>query len=157
MPESYPPAPSAEQLERRRVSSARVFYMSAVALALSIFLPWVTVLGFVSVHLSGVEVVYLLAFTAVYTGLGYLVQQRRVTGALLGAAWAVNSWMILNVIVIFDEFGHGAGLVTPGAGVYVASLGVIAGIFATVQLQRSRRHPGGTGPEAARLPVEGGH
>jgi hypothetical protein len=156
MPDSYPPAPSAEQLERRRVSSVRVFYAAAVALALSIFLPWVTVLGFVSVHLSGGGVVYLLAFTAVYAGEGYLVQQRRVTGTLMTAAWAVDAWMILNVVGLFHELGKGAGLVTPAAGVYVASVGVIAGIFATVQLQRSRRHPGGAGPGAARLPVERG-
>jgi hypothetical protein len=69
MPESYPTAP-AERLERRRVSSVRMFYAAAVALALSIFLPWVTVLGVVNVRLSGFEVAYLLAFTTVYSGEG---------------------------------------------------------------------------------------
>lgn len=156
MPGSSPTAPSAAQLERRRASSVRMFYGAAVALALSIFLPWVVVLDVVSVHLTGFEVVYLLAFSAVYAREGYLVQQRRVTGTLMTAAWVVNGWMIVNVFAIFEEFGKGDGLVTPGAGVYVASIGIIAAIVATVQVQRSRRRPGTTGPESVPVPLEDG-
>lgn len=159
MPGSDPTPPPAEQSDRRHVSSYRIFYAAAGALALSMFLPWVTVLGFVSIHLSGFEVVYLLAFTAVYAGEGYFVQTGRVTSTLMTAAWVVNAWMVLNVIVIFSEFGKGDGLVTPGAGVYVASLGVIAAIVATVQLHRSRirsRAPE-AGPDGVRMPLEDGH
>ena len=80
MPGSYPSVPPGDQLERRRVLSVRIFYGAAIALALSIFLPWVTVLGVVSVHLSGFEVVYLLAFASVYAREGYLVLNRNRRG-----------------------------------------------------------------------------
>jgi hypothetical protein len=150
---SYLSGPPAPERERRRASSVRIFYGAAIALALSLFLPWVSVLGLVSVHLSGFEVVYLLAFAAVYAGAAYLVQHDRVTSTFMIAAWVVNAWMIVNVFVIFDEFGKGGGLVTPGAGVYVASIGVLAAIVATFQLHRSRKHAGAGTHDAAAVPV----
>lgn len=47
--------------------------------------------------------------------------------------------MLINVIVIFNCLGQSNGLVTPGSGVYVASIGMLAGILANVQLHRPQR------------------
>jgi hypothetical protein len=130
--------PSPEQLDRRRVASARMFCASAVALVLSLFLPWATVLAVVSVHPSGGQVVYLLAFAAIYAGACHKVYRRRVTRTFMIAAWVVNAWMVVNVLAIFNALGKGDGLVSPGAGLYIASLGALSGIAATIELHRSR-------------------
>jgi hypothetical protein len=130
-----------EQLDRRRVTTARLFCASAVALALSLFLPWATVLAVASVEPSGGQVVYLLAFAGIYAGGAYLVHKQRVTRRFMIAAWIVNAWMVFNVVAIFDALGKGDGLVRPGAGLYIASLGVLSAIAATIQLHRSRLQP----------------
>jgi hypothetical protein len=143
--------PSAEQLDRRRVTSARLFCASAVALALSLFLPWATVLAVASVGPRGGQVVYLLAFAGIYAGGAYLVHKQRVTRGFMIAAWIVNAWMVFNVVAIFDALGKADGLVRPGAGLYIASLGVLSAIAATIQLHRSRLQPSGGGPDEAVL------
>jgi hypothetical protein len=127
------------ELKRRRIKISRTFYGAAAALAISIFLPWATVLGVVDVHLSGGDVVYLLAFAAVYAVEGYLVHHDRVTRTMLIGAWVVNAWMSINVFAIFSALGNAGGAASPALGTYAASLGVLAAIVATVQLQRSRR------------------
>jgi hypothetical protein len=141
--------PSREQLDRRRVVSARMFCASAVALVLSLFLPWATILAVASVQPTGGQVVYLLAFAGIYAGGAYLVHKQRVTRGFMIVAWIVNAWMIVNVVAIFDALGNGDGLVRPGAGLYIASLGVLSAIAATIQLHRSRLHPSSDSPGEA--------
>ena len=143
--------PTREQLERRRVASTRIFCGAAIALVLSTFLPWASVLSIVSVHLSGGEVVYLLLFAGIYAGEARLVHNQRVTRSLMIGSWLVNAWMVVNLLVLFNALGQGEGLVSPGAGLYIASVGVIAAIVATVQLHRSRGHA------AASASTDGAH
>lgn len=144
--------PTPEQRERRRVVSARMFYGTAIALGASVFLPWASVLSLASVHPSGGAIVFLLVFTGLYAGTGYTVQTRRAGRALVVGAWVLNALLVINVFAVFNAVGQGDGMVSPAAGLYVATIGAVAAICGTVQLHRSRAHatadvsPTGAGP-----------
>lgn len=57
---------------------------------------------------------------------------------MLVGIWILNVLMAILVIFIFKELGGlSNSLVSPGVGVFVAGIGVIAGIVATVQLHRA--------------------
>jgi hypothetical protein len=134
-------APTREQLDRRRVASARMFCGAAGMLVLSIFLPWATVLSVYNVHLSGGASAYLFFLASIYAGEAYVVHTRRVTAMTTLASWLFGAWTVINVFAIFNSLGDGQGLITLGAGVYVASIGVLVAILATIQMHRSRSRP----------------
>jgi hypothetical protein len=131
-------APTREQLERRRVASARMFCGASAMLVLSVFLPWATVLSVYNVHVSGGASAYLFFLASIHAGEAYLVHTRRVTLMTTVASWLFGAWTLVNVFAIFKSLGEGQGLITPGAGVYVASIGVVVAIAATIQMHRSR-------------------
>lgn len=131
------PAPPSQHLGRRRELIAWIFGGAAIALVFSTFLPWASVLSVINLHISGGAVVYVLAFAAAYGAAGYLVYRDRVPRVFLIAAWVVNVWMIINIAVLFNALGNSQGAVSAGAGLYIACIGVIAGIVATVKLHRS--------------------
>jgi hypothetical protein len=147
-------APTPEQLERRRVASVRMFCGASAMLVVSIFLPWATVLSVYDVHLGGGASAYLLFLASIYAGEAYLVHTRRVTALVTLASWLFGAWTVINVFAIFKSLGNGQGLVTPGAGVYVASIGVVVAIVATIQMHRSRsRGVASVEDRSTRLPV----
>lgn len=134
-----PRAPATlEERERRRVVASRLFFGGGGALAISSFLPWVSVLTIAQVHLTGGDIVLVLGVAGLYAGAGYLVGQGRVTRALVNGVWVLNALMAILIILIFDGLGGlGNEIVSPGAGVFVAGIGVVVSVAATIQLHRS--------------------
>jgi predicted nucleic acid-binding Zn ribbon protein len=140
--------PSVEELERRRILSSRLFFGAGGLIAVSAVLPWVSVLGIISAHPSGGQILFIFLFAAACGGAGYLVRQRRATRTLLIGMWAVNALLGLIIIGFYSSLSEGEGIVGPAAGVFVAGIGVIVGIAATVQLHRSRAKPAIIDPPA---------
>lgn len=131
--------PSTPELARRRLLAIRLFFGAGGALVVSAALPWVNAGGLISVHLSGGGILYVLLFAAAYAGAGYRIRQRLENRTLLIGAWVVDAWMAINVIVLFATFGGQGDQtsgVSPSIGVFAAGAGVVAGIVATVHLQR---------------------
>jgi hypothetical protein len=118
--------------------SSRLFFGAGGLIAVSAFMPWVTALTIIQAHLTGGYILLVLVVGAAYGGAGYMVGQRRVTLTLLNGIWALNALTAFGVIVIFDVVGGlGNELVSPAAGVFIAGIGVITGVAATVQLHRA--------------------
>lgn len=124
--------------DRRRTTSAYLFYGSALSLILSTMCPWVTALG-ISGHVNGGGAVVLIVFAGIYARQAYRTRRNRVTRTLaFAAAWVVNTLMVLLMVGMFVILGRDStGLVSPGAGLYLAILATASAIFATVQLHRS--------------------
>jgi hypothetical protein len=138
----------------RSALSQRLFFAAAGALALSTILPWVTVSGEHS--LAGVMwntkptsggMLYLLLFAAAYAGAGRALRLQQDVRRWAIGTWVVNAWMAVNVIAISsslksqhveDPLGVVGFHSSAGAGVFVASLAVMAGIAGSVTLLRSR-------------------
>jgi hypothetical protein len=148
---------SQEELDRRRLISSRIFIGAGVALLISLFLPWVSVLGLVGVGLSGGYVILVLLLAGVLAGEGYLVHNNRVDRRLFIAAWVVNGVMILAVYLIFHALSPAAGIINPGSGLYVATVGVLVSVAATVQLHRSQIRPAVSAPPAGAQMSPDGH
>jgi hypothetical protein len=136
-----PPSASPDAVERGQVKAVRMLFGAAAALAISTLLPWASLGGLFSANLSAGGVLYLLLFAAAYGAAGYQLSQRRDDRRILTALWVVNSWMVINVILLFASFGGQADQtigVRPAVGVFVASAGVIVAVIGTLQLRRAR-------------------
>jgi hypothetical protein len=133
-------SPTGEVSARRRVTAYRAFYAACGAVAVSITLPWVSVAGIINASPSGGEIFWLLLFAAAYGYAGYRVKAERDTHAMLIGAWVLDAVLGFMVIAVFSAISNqGAGIATPGGGVFLAGIGVIAGIVGTVNLRRVRR------------------
>jgi hypothetical protein len=111
--------------------------------ALSAFLPWVSLLGVASVHLSGGALVLVLAAGAVLAYCGGRVLKDRTTRLLMIALWILAALDSLMVVFLFgaqrDITNSSEGLASPGVGLYVAIAGLIATVIGTTLLQTTRR------------------
>ncbi|TMC49303.1 MAG: hypothetical protein E6J20_18070 [Chloroflexi bacterium] len=162
-------APSAEVRDRRRIRASRFFIGAAVAIVLSAFLPWtqetIKVEGVaeatITHKLSDGGVVYLVAFAGLYGWLGYLANRQRAHRGLLIGAWVVSAWMVVNIILLFNavndvqkasqtgDSSTFSDTIAPSAGLLPALIGAIAGVVATILLQRSRVRSVSAGPAVA--------
>jgi hypothetical protein len=143
---------SATSTVESRVLASRLYFGAAGALAVSTFLPWWSMhadsdlasgLG-ISGKPSAGGMLYLLLFAAAYGFGGYAVQQRLQIRHLTPALWALNAWMLVNVLVIASGL-HDQNAATsaigvtmhPSLGVFVAVAAVAAGIAGSVVLRRA--------------------
>jgi hypothetical protein len=112
-----------------------------IAVALSAFLPWITVIGFVDVHLSGISIAIIFVLGGLLAYLGVRVLRDLASRAILIGLWVLAGIDVLTVIGLFyalDKIGS-SGEVAPGTGFYLALIGLIASIVGTVLLQLSTR------------------
>jgi hypothetical protein len=116
-----------------------MLYGSALALVISAFLPWATVLGAASGHLGLVGVAGLIVIAGIYVRAANVADKRQVTKALMIVTWVANTVMVLVLTALFYDFRHGntAGLVGPSVGLYIATFATLSALFATIQLHRS--------------------
>jgi hypothetical protein len=112
-----------------------------IGIAVSAFLPWVTVFGVFSVSLSGDEVLIVLIFGGASAFLGVRLLQDRANIATMIALWVLSAFDLLVSIGFFvslsrdrtDVVGH------PAIGFYAALLGLLATIAGTAVMQIGSR------------------
>jgi hypothetical protein len=117
----------------------RLFFAAAALLGVSVFLPWASVVGLVSLHLPARGIGVMLAFAGVYARIGRRVFVGRESRAAIAGAWVVNVLNCLGIAGVYMELGKTEGIVEPAIGVVVASLGALLAVAATVFLHRARK------------------
>jgi hypothetical protein len=147
---------STSQVDQRRISdsigaingyrrhSSRLFYTAGAALGISVFLPWASIAGIVSSHISGVGVAVMLLFAAAHATIGYRVQFGHNSRALCGGAWILNVVVGFVVFAVYYVLGKTEGIVEPTVGIFVASVGALVGIAATIMLHMTRSQHSGS-------------
>jgi hypothetical protein len=105
-----------------------------VAVMVSTLLPWVGALGIISANLDTGAAVYLAVVGLIYIALGLVALRGRRT-AIIVTLWVINAVMAISVLSMFGSFSvNGNDVISPGPGVYVSSLGVLAGLVGTIVL-----------------------
>jgi hypothetical protein len=148
-PGGQPWRPAAQQLSQfvvvtglSRVAGWLVLGGGA-ALVLSTLLPWFSVLGLVSGHLS---VQYVLAFLAVGVLLGYFgirTLRDQVTHAVMITLWVLAGIAAFATLILFatgQYVGNASyGAVSLSSGFYIGILGFLAAVAGTIVLQAARK------------------
>jgi len=129
---------SVGSIGKRRRNSSRLFFAAGAALGISVFLPWASIAGIVSSHMSGTGVAVMLLFAAAYGAIGSRAQSGHDSRALCAGAWSLNLVVGLVVFAVYHVLGKTEGIVAPAVGVFVASLGALVGIAATIMLHMTR-------------------
>ena len=118
---------------------------AGVAVALSAFLPWVSIEGEDASHPQGGSVMLLLVIAGFLAYFGTRVLQGRLSKALTVALWVVSAVDVVLSLAIFSAASklnnEGAGIVSvgPAVGFYVGIGGLLAGVVGTVLAQTVRR------------------
>jgi hypothetical protein len=123
-----------------------------VAVALSAFLPWVSIEGIGESHPAGGGVLLLLAIGGLLAYFGSRVLQNRVSKQLNIALWVLAGIDVLLTIALFAAESHattdGGGIISvaPAVGFYIGLSGLIASVVGTVLVQTVRRRSADTQP-----------
>jgi hypothetical protein len=118
---------------------------AGIAVALSAFLPWVSVDGLYSTHPSGGGVLLLLVIGGLLAFFGSRVLRGRLSRAITVALWAISAIDVVLSLALFGNLSQlnneSAGLasIQPSTGFYVALGGLVASVVGTVLAQTVRR------------------
>jgi hypothetical protein len=118
---------------------------AGLAVALSAFLPWVSVGGLYSTHPSGGGELLLLVIGGLLAFFGSRILQGRLSKAITIALWTISGIDVVLSLALFANLSHlnneGAGLVSvqPSTGFYVGLGGLVASVIGTVLAQTVRR------------------
>jgi hypothetical protein len=116
-----------------------------VAVALSAFLPWVSIEGIDERHPAGGGVLLLLAIGGSLAYFGGRVLQNRVSKKVNIALWVLAGIDVLLSVALFAAesrtSAEGAGIISvaPAIGFYLGVGGLIASVVGTVLVQTVRR------------------
>lgn len=115
------------------------------ALLLSAFLPWVSFLGIVGVHLPAAYFLAVGAVGALLAYFGIRALKDRVSHAIMKTLWVLAAIAAIVAVGVFVEGQNLAsqsyGTVSPASGFYVGLLGLVATVAGTILLQTTRRAP----------------
>jgi len=125
----------------RRKTAGWLVCGGGLAVLLSAFLPWVTVVGFVSSGIGASSIV----IAGLGGGLAYLASRvllertSRATTVLLWILAGLDVVIVLSLFAGLSNMGGADGLVQPAVGFYTALLGFIATLVGTIMLQVTPR------------------
>jgi hypothetical protein len=125
--------------DNHRRHAYRLFFAATAMLGISVFLPWASVAGIISTHMTAPGVVVVLALTGAYATIGHRVLNARDSRAAVVAAWVANVVTCLVIVAVYVALGKTEGIVEPAIGLLVASLGAMLAVGATVFLHRARK------------------
>ena len=106
-------------------------------IAISAFLPWATVIGFISAGLSGAEVLFVFALGVVVGVMGIRVLQDDDAIWVHAVLWLAAVLAVITAVVAIQQINSSDNmdLVGMGTGLYVFIAGGAAAIFGTASLQ----------------------
>jgi hypothetical protein len=110
-----------------------------LAVVVSAFLPWVTVVGFISVGL-GAYAIIVLALGGALAVLGSRILLERTSRGTTIGLWVLACLDLIALIALFygqSQINGSGGLVQPGEGFYLALVGFLATLIGTIVIQAS--------------------
>jgi hypothetical protein len=141
----------------RRKTAGWLVCGGGLAVVVSAFLPWATVVGLISVGL-GAYAIIVLALGGGLAFLGGRILVERTSRGTTIALWVLAGLALIAVIALFvgqSKINGSEGLVQPGLGFYLALVGFSATLIGTILIQVSPLWPGtegsATSPAASSL------